>query len=88
MKFIDDSLDIGVPEFCVTGVAMVERISRNQIRVPYFARRRGESLVVCHTVWDIEAWRKTCEMIGRACEQIVVEPPHSDAGDHPARHAH
>jgi hypothetical protein len=89
MKFIEDGLGMGVPEYCVTGVSSVERISPGQVRVSYFARRNNESIVVIHTVWDAIEWRKNCEMVSRSCDDILAEPtPRSGASDDPSQRAH
>ena len=40
MKFVEDCNDFGAPEMCVTRVSSVERISRSQVRVSYFSRRK------------------------------------------------
>jgi hypothetical protein len=74
MKFVDDCCDIGAPEFCVSGVSAIERISQNMVRVSYLSRRKDGPVEVCHIVWDAVEWRKTCEMISRACEGILAEP--------------
>jgi hypothetical protein len=89
MKFIDDGFDGGAPEHCVTGISSVERISPGMIRVSYFARRNNESIVVFHMVWDAVEWRKNCDMISRACDDILAEPPpRSGANDDPSQRAH
>jgi hypothetical protein len=51
MKFVDGCVDYGAPEFLVTGISSIERISRGIVRVSYF-RRRDEKTEVCHTLWD------------------------------------
>jgi hypothetical protein len=87
MKFVQDVEDFGAPEFCVAGVSAVERISAGMVRVSFFTRRK-DGLVDCvHTVWDMVEWRKTFEMVSRACEGVLAETPLS-GDDHPARHAH
>jgi hypothetical protein len=86
MKFID-SIDEGAPEYSVSGVARVKRISPNMVRVTYFRHRKGENIETIHAVWDITEWRRNCEMIHRACEGILVErPPGRD--DQPSELVH
>lgn len=88
MKFVDKAIDIGAPEYVVAGIASVERISENMIRVTYCSRRPEGDIVPVHIVWDRADWRRACELIGRACESILAEVPRSGADDHPSRLAH
>ena len=88
MNFIESCLDYGTPEYCVTGVSSIQRISTGQIRVTKFSRRREGNIVLFHEVWDLVDWRRTCEIVERLRESILAEAPLSGAEDHPSRQAH
>jgi hypothetical protein len=82
MKFVQESTDYGAPEFCATGISSVERISRGQVRVSYFSRRKDGNTEVCHIVLDASEWRRHCEMLNRTADAVLAEQPLSGADDH------
>lgn len=58
MKFVEDCIDIGAPEFAVTGTAEIERISHGQIRIAYYSHRAGQNVISHYAVWDAEAFER------------------------------
>lgn len=58
MKFVQDCIDIGAPEFVVTGTAEIERISGGQIRIAKYSRRGGQNIITHYEVWDAEAFER------------------------------
>lgn len=56
MKFVEKLIDMGAPEYVVTGPAKVERISQGQVRVTYYVRREEGNVVPLHTIWDYEEY--------------------------------
>ena len=59
MDFVEEVTDLGAPEFAVTGVASIERISAGQVRITKFSRRKDGNIVTHHEIWDWETWRKS-----------------------------
>ena len=56
MDFIEEVTDLGAPEYAVTGVASIERISPGQVRVTKYSRRKDGNIITHHEVWDLFAW--------------------------------
>lgn len=52
MKFVEETIDYGAPEFVVTGTAEIERISPGQIRIAYYSRRGDQNVITHYSVWD------------------------------------
>lgn len=59
MDFVEELTDFGAPEYAVTGVASIERISAGQVRISKYSRRKDGNIVVFHEVWDYQTWRKS-----------------------------
>lgn len=53
MDFVDGYEDFGAPEINVLGIAAIERLSENQVRVTYYTRRKTGNVVVAHLIWDL-----------------------------------
>jgi hypothetical protein len=75
MGFIEDPMDQGAPEYNVTGIASIERISVGQIRETYYSQRKDGALVAVHIVWDLQAWIHHRALIEQAAEIILRMPP-------------
>lgn len=58
MKLVEGAVDYGAPEFVATGTAEIDRFSPGQIRISYYSHRGGEDVIVCHVVWDAEAFER------------------------------
>ncbi len=58
VDFIEEFTDLGAPEYAVTGVASIERISAGQVRVTKYTRRKDGNFVTHHEVWDYQAWQR------------------------------
>lgn len=56
VDFVEDVVQETVPEVTVSGVAAVERISDNLVRVTYYKCRKGERESVIHLIWDRDEW--------------------------------
>jgi len=67
MEFVEDVIDNGAPEYAVTGIAAIERISPGQVRVTKYVRRRGENVVTHHEVWD----RSLCIRALAMCDEVL-----------------
>ncbi len=65
MKFVD-TVDYGAPEFVVSGVGAVERISDGMVQVTLYRRRSDEKPVACSLVWDRQEWQKFVKAIKAA----------------------
>jgi|SRR5882672_2446458 len=58
LDFIDEFSDLGAPEFAVTGVASIERISPGQVRITKYIRRKDGNFVTHHEIWDFALWQR------------------------------
>jgi len=70
MDFIEEITDEGAPEFAVTGIASIERISAGQVRLTKYSRRRDGNVVVFHEVWDFETLKRSQNMYAKALAEI------------------
>jgi hypothetical protein len=87
MDFINDPIDQGAPEFNVTGIASIERISVGQVRVTKYASRKGENLITHHEIWDIQVWQNWLEPYEQAMRIIArVQPDGPNADRTRERH--
>ena len=72
MKFVDNVIDLGAPEYNITGVAKVERISRGQVRITYYTQREDGNIVPLHVIWDYETYLASQNLY----EQAYIELRH------------
>lgn len=73
----EEVTDTGAPEFAVTGIKSVERISIGQIRITKYSRRKDGCFVTHHEVWDYHIWQKqfeNLENIARIMSQMAIPP--------------
>jgi hypothetical protein len=75
MDFIAECSDIGCPEYAVTGVASIERISAGQIQETLYSMRKDGALAVVHVVWDLQAWLHHWPLYEQAREILARMPP-------------
>lgn len=73
VDFVKGYIDEGAPEINVNGVASIERVSPNEMRITYFVRRKCELIAVAHLVWDREQWLAMWRVWDRARENISHE---------------
>lgn len=73
MELAKDVIDEGADEINVCGIASVEPISVDQVRVTYFTQRKGERLAVVHLIWGMNAWMACWGMWDQARASIVSE---------------
>jgi hypothetical protein len=75
MELVSAIVDFGnAQELHVDGIARVERISRNVVRVSYYTRHKAadgrvENRLVLHLDWDIDNWGKNCALF----RQLVAD---------------
>jgi len=74
MELVEDVIDNGAPEYAVTGIAAIERISPGQVRVTKFMRRRGENIVTHHEIWDLKLWLRALAPYEEAMRLIASMP--------------
>ena len=75
MNFVDDTSDFGAPEYAVTGIASIERISIGQVRIAKYSRRKDGNSVLFHEVWDLMAWVHAIGLVEQARAFILAEKP-------------
>jgi hypothetical protein len=71
MDFVEETTDLGAPEYAVTGVASIERISVGQIRIAKYSRRKDGNFIMFYEVWDYDIWRRAVATY-EAAMQIIV----------------
>lgn len=81
MDFIEDPIDQGAPEYNVTGIASIERISVGQVRVTKYARRKGENFITHHEVWDLLAWLHDRSLNEEVRDIISRAPPDTQSAE-------
>lgn len=86
MDLVEGTTDLGAPEFNVTGVARIERISPGQVRVSKYSRRPDGNYITHHEVWDYEVWQKAVVNYGKTMD-IIIRAGFSDGGGD-SRRAH
>jgi hypothetical protein len=79
MEMLNAVVDFGTaPEIHVDGIARVERVSANVIRVTYFTRHKTsqgiENRIVLHTDWDIDTWCRQLELTRQRRSEILCAP--------------
>jgi hypothetical protein len=62
VDFVEGCIDEGAPEILVNGLARIQRISPNLLRVTYFRKRDGEVLATVHVIWDRQEWLAMCKL--------------------------
>ncbi len=73
MDFIADPIDNGAPEYAVTGIATIERISPGQVRITKYTHRKDGDFVTHHEVWDWQLFLRSltpCEEAVRILERM------------------
>jgi hypothetical protein len=76
VELVGAIVDFGnAQEIHVDGIARVERISRNMVRVSYFSRHKAsdgrlENRLVLHIDWDIDVWGKVLCMYPNLVAEI------------------
>lgn len=87
MDFVQETTDAGAPEYNVTGVASIERISVGQVRIAKYSRRKnGTNLITHYEIWDYEIWKRSIEPYESAM-RLIDRIPISD-GSAKRREAH
>ena len=75
MDFVDDLVDDGnAKEFFITGMARVERLGANQVRLTRYTVRNGENVISHYDIMDIADYRKAF-MVHEAILQYLDQPP-------------
>lgn len=80
MDFVAETIDPGAPEYAVTGIASIERISIDQVRIAKFSRRKDGDYILFYEVWGYHAWLLAIAPYQKAAE-IIDRLPLSDGGD-------
>jgi hypothetical protein len=75
MDFIEEFTDLGAPEFAVSGIASIERISRGQVRATYYSRRKDGNIAVVHIIWDYQTWLDTFSAVAHTRDLMARIPP-------------
>lgn len=75
MDFIEDVTDMGVPEYAVTGVAGIERISIGQVRISKYSRRKDGNFILFYKVWDLQMRLATARLVEEARTTNMAEAP-------------
>jgi len=90
MEFVEGVVDLGAEEILVSGVASVERISKGQVRIAYFVRRKGELTIAVHLIWDRQEWLDMWRTWEAARDSIAMECSENGfcANDNRRREAH
>jgi hypothetical protein len=70
VDFIEDVIDNGAPQYAVTGLASIERISAGQIRMTKYSRRKDGNFVEFHEVWDYQMLRRSVDAYAQALATI------------------
>ena len=86
VDFVPEFIDQGAPEFYVTGIASIERISPHEVRFTKYTRRRDGNMVTHHEVWNIEIWMRSFAHYEQALA-IIERMPIGD-GQEDKRGAH
>lgn len=58
MDFVAETTDLGAPEYAVTGIASIERISVGQVRIAKYSRRKDGNFILFYEVWDYQIWKR------------------------------
>lgn len=83
MDFVEDLIDEGAPQYAVSGIASIERISSGQVRLTKYSARRTGNFVEFHEVWDYQALKRQQRLYAQALD--IIE--RTWAGNGPQRDA-
>src|SRR5947209_3343226 len=88
VDFIEDVIDNGAPEYTVTGIASIERISAGQVRLAKFSHRKDGDVIVFYEVWDFQTWLRSFVLYERARAIIDRMQPPDGPNDERRRERH
>lgn len=71
VNMVEGCVDMGAPEYAVTGVARIERISPGQVRVSKYSRRPDGNVILFHEVWDYEVWQSAIFFYEKAAQTLI-----------------
>jgi hypothetical protein len=80
MDFVPETTDMGAPEYAVTGIASIERISAGQVRIAKYSRRKDGNFILFYEIWDWETWKRAFPPYEKAM-QIIDRLPMPDGGE-------
>src|SRR5262245_51010058 len=86
MDFVAETIDSGAPEYVVTGIANIERISKGLVRIAKYSRRKDGNYILFYEVWDYEAWQRTIPAYQKAADIIDRSPLPNGQEERMGRH--
>lgn len=71
MEFVRDTLDLGTTkEFFCSGIARIEIIDGEVIRVTIYTEQNGEKIETVRLTWTVTGWRRAREDAGHMAEEL------------------
>lgn len=81
MDFVPEFTDEDAPEFVVTHVISIERITANTVRITKGSEHRNGVRAVFHEVWDLQGYCRWSKIVKETMDYIARLPVEDGPGE-------